>query len=161
MVRTTDCPAQLSMVVRNPNLKVLDHGPQPQTVVTLMVHWSGLGSDPVWAIPMCQRRTTPMVQGPIHGPWVASTAPEANPAAEEDDVVMTALIEDVMPPPDSYRAAGKRLRSDNTSDIDEAQRFKKKDNSTTDGSSIIGEGPTNGVPSVDPTGFRKPDPPTS
>lgn len=39
-------------------------------------------------------------------------APEETPVAEEDDVVMTALLVNSMPPPDSFCAIGKHPRYD-------------------------------------------------
>ncbi|KAK4731634.1 hypothetical protein R3W88_024622 [Solanum pinnatisectum] len=55
------------------------------------------------------------------------TASEAIPKMEEDHVVMTALFGYAMPPPYSFYAAGKRHRSDHTSDTNEARRLKKKE----------------------------------
>uniref|UniRef100_M1DJD1 Integrase core domain containing protein n=1 Tax=Solanum tuberosum TaxID=4113 RepID=M1DJD1_SOLTU len=50
------------------------------------------------------------------------TVPEAASEVEEDEVVMTALFGDIVPPPDPSRTAGKCHRSsDHTSDADEAR----------------------------------------
>uniref|UniRef100_M1DYN2 Integrase core domain containing protein n=1 Tax=Solanum tuberosum TaxID=4113 RepID=M1DYN2_SOLTU len=46
---------------------------------------------------------------------------------ETDDMVMTPLFGDSMPPPDLSRAAKKRHPSDHTSDTEEAQRLRKKE----------------------------------
>uniref|UniRef100_M1DIG3 Integrase core domain containing protein n=1 Tax=Solanum tuberosum TaxID=4113 RepID=M1DIG3_SOLTU len=120
-------------------------------------------------------------------------APEATPTADEDDVVMTTLFGDAMPPPDSSRAFEKRPHSDHTFDTEEGHRSKKKVRqqieaaqqqsildeemrqqrareisvgpsgivSTTEGALTTSEGATDGVSRVDPSGFGKPDPPTS
>ncbi|KAK4717943.1 hypothetical protein R3W88_016281 [Solanum pinnatisectum] len=54
-------------------------------------------------------------------------APEVAPAAEEDEMVMTDLFRDDMPPLVSSRAARKRHHSNHTSDTDEARRLKIKE----------------------------------
>uniref|UniRef100_M1DNR8 Integrase core domain containing protein n=1 Tax=Solanum tuberosum TaxID=4113 RepID=M1DNR8_SOLTU len=53
--------------------------------------------------------------------------PETTSAIREDEVVMTALFSETMPPPNSSRVARKHHRSDHTSDTDEARILKKKD----------------------------------
>ncbi|WMV45470.1 hypothetical protein MTR67_038855 [Solanum verrucosum] len=48
-------------------------------------------------------------------------APEGAPTVEKDEVVVTALFGDTMPPPDSSRVAGKRHCSNHTFDTKEAR----------------------------------------
>uniref|UniRef100_M1CWJ2 Integrase core domain containing protein n=1 Tax=Solanum tuberosum TaxID=4113 RepID=M1CWJ2_SOLTU len=61
-------------------------------------------------------------------PWIPlETNPESSPTASNDEVVMTALFGDAMPPLDSSRIAGKRYHSDRTSDDVEVQRLKNKE----------------------------------
>ncbi|KAH0750729.1 hypothetical protein KY290_029961 [Solanum tuberosum] len=80
----------------------------------------------------------------------SNIAPEVAPAAEEDELVMTDLFGDDMPPPDSSCATCKCHLSNHTSDADKAQRLKNKEHKQF-------EGATDGIPSVDPVGFRKSD----
>uniref|UniRef100_M1D987 Integrase core domain containing protein n=1 Tax=Solanum tuberosum TaxID=4113 RepID=M1D987_SOLTU len=54
--------------------------------------------------------------------------PESAPAVPEDEVVMTDLFGDTMPPSDSSCVVGKSHRSDHTSDTEEARRLRKKEN---------------------------------
>ncbi|WMV46732.1 hypothetical protein MTR67_040117, partial [Solanum verrucosum] len=55
---------------------------------------------------------------------VRDTAPEV----EEDEVVMSALFGDTMPPPNPSRAAGKCYHSsEHNADTDEARRSRKKE----------------------------------
>uniref|UniRef100_M1DIY3 Integrase core domain containing protein n=1 Tax=Solanum tuberosum TaxID=4113 RepID=M1DIY3_SOLTU len=132
------------------------------------------------------------------------SAPVAAPTEEVDTVVISVLFGDSMPPPDSSRAAGKRSRSDRTSNDAEAHRLRKKerqqieearrasivdeelrqqltrevgvgpsarvsttegaervDERTTESAKIVDGSATNGIPSVDPVGSEKPDPPAS
>uniref|UniRef100_M1DUW8 Integrase core domain containing protein n=1 Tax=Solanum tuberosum TaxID=4113 RepID=M1DUW8_SOLTU len=56
----------------------------------------------------------PEVLGPVE------KVPKSTPAVPEDEVAMTSLFGDTMPPPNSSRAAGKRHCSDHTSDTEEA-----------------------------------------
>ncbi|WMV59042.1 hypothetical protein MTR67_052427 [Solanum verrucosum] len=70
----------------------------------------------------------PQVDLPIFGADLANfveqieTIPEDAPTVEEDEVVMTALFDDTMPPPDTSRAAGKHHHpSDHTIDTKEAR----------------------------------------
>uniref|UniRef100_M1DXJ9 Integrase core domain containing protein n=1 Tax=Solanum tuberosum TaxID=4113 RepID=M1DXJ9_SOLTU len=55
------------------------------------------------------------------------TEPESASMVSADEVVMTALFRDIMPPPDSSYTTGKRPRSDRTTDTDEAHRLRKKE----------------------------------
>ena len=55
------------------------------------------------------------------------TEPESAPAAPVDEVMLTALFGNDMPPPDSSRAAGKLPCSDRTSDDVKAHRLKNKE----------------------------------
>ncbi|WMV58828.1 hypothetical protein MTR67_052213 [Solanum verrucosum] len=56
------------------------------------------------------------------------TVSEAAPKIEEDEVVMTALFGDTVPPPDPSRTAGKHHHSsDHTSNANEAQRARKRE----------------------------------
>uniref|UniRef100_M1DJ73 Integrase core domain containing protein n=1 Tax=Solanum tuberosum TaxID=4113 RepID=M1DJ73_SOLTU len=54
------------------------------------------------------------------------TEPESAPTALDDEVVMTGLFGNVMPPPHSSRATGKRPRFARTFDDAEAERLQKK-----------------------------------
>uniref|UniRef100_M1DKD1 Integrase core domain containing protein n=1 Tax=Solanum tuberosum TaxID=4113 RepID=M1DKD1_SOLTU len=49
------------------------------------------------------------------------TVTEVEPVVEEDEVVMTALFGDIMPPLDPSYVAGKRHYSDHTSNTEEAR----------------------------------------
>uniref|UniRef100_M1DK04 Integrase core domain containing protein n=1 Tax=Solanum tuberosum TaxID=4113 RepID=M1DK04_SOLTU len=54
--------------------------------------------------------------------------PEPAPEVEEDEVVISTLFSDTMPPRDSSRASGKRHRSFvHTSDAEESRRAKKRE----------------------------------
>uniref|UniRef100_M1DI86 Integrase core domain containing protein n=1 Tax=Solanum tuberosum TaxID=4113 RepID=M1DI86_SOLTU len=58
----------------------------------------------------------------------AEAAPDPPPMDEANDVVMTALFSDTIPPPYPSHVAGKRhLSSDHTSYIEEAWRAKKRE----------------------------------
>uniref|UniRef100_M1DA83 Integrase core domain containing protein n=1 Tax=Solanum tuberosum TaxID=4113 RepID=M1DA83_SOLTU len=58
---------------------------------------------------------------------LTETEPESAPAVPEDEVLMTALFGNTMPPPDSSRTTGKCPRSDRTTDTEEARCLKKKE----------------------------------
>uniref|UniRef100_M1DFB2 Integrase core domain containing protein n=1 Tax=Solanum tuberosum TaxID=4113 RepID=M1DFB2_SOLTU len=121
------------------------------------------------------------------------TEPESSATAVEDNVLLTTLFDNVIPPPNSSCAAGKRHRSILTSDDAKVQRLRKNECqhldkstrmslldaerrqqrareigigpsgsvNTTGGATFVDVGATDGVPTIDPAGSGKPDPPSS
>uniref|UniRef100_M1DEU1 Polyprotein protein n=1 Tax=Solanum tuberosum TaxID=4113 RepID=M1DEU1_SOLTU len=80
----------------------------------------------------------------------STVIPETSPAVEEDEVVMSSLFGDTMPPLDPSCAVGKsHCSSEHTSDTDEARWSRKRERAT------------DGVTIADPVGFGKPNPPAS
>ncbi|WMV55076.1 hypothetical protein MTR67_048461 [Solanum verrucosum] len=63
--------------------------------------------------------------GALLGPAVE--VPVSSPTVTGDDVVMTALFGDTMPPPYSSHTTRKRPLSGHTFDIEEARRLRKKE----------------------------------